>query len=81
LVTRGMQEAIRINQAGCLDACEHGPTIVIYPDEVWYGNVQEADVEEIVESHLIAGKVVERLLIRDPGFPQDAATSPVQIET
>ena len=51
----------RINQAGCLDRCEEGPCIVVYPDEVWYTYVDEQDIEEIITEHLQHGRVVERL--------------------
>jgi len=56
---------VRANQSGCLDQCEHGPNIVVYPDAVWYGKVTEADVEEIIESHIVGGKPVERLRLPD----------------
>ena len=49
--------------SGCLDQCEHGPTVVVYPDAVWYGRVTAADVDEIIESHIVNGKPVERLMI------------------
>jgi (2Fe-2S) ferredoxin len=52
---------VRINKAGCLDRCELGPTIVVYPEAVWYTVIDEADVEEVIQSHLIEGRVVERL--------------------
>jgi len=52
---------IRINQAGCLDRCEEGPCVVVYPDTVWYTYVDQADVDEIIEQHLRHGRVVERL--------------------
>jgi (2Fe-2S) ferredoxin len=52
---------VRINKAGCLDRCEEGPVLVIYPEAVWYTYVDEQDIDEIVDSHLINGKVVERL--------------------
>jgi (2Fe-2S) ferredoxin len=55
---------VRINSAGCLDRCELGPTMVIYPDGVWYHYQSEADIEEIIESHLLKGRVVERLMLR-----------------
>jgi len=54
---------IRINNAGCLDRCEEGPVIVVYPDETWYTYVDEEDIDEIIEEHLINGRVVERLKI------------------
>lgn len=61
----GISSKVRINAAGCLDHCEHGPTIVVYPDAVWYGFVKVEDVPEIVESHLLQGKPVERLRLSD----------------
>ena len=54
---------VRINQAGCLDRCEEGPCIVIYPDAVWYTYVDRADIDEIIEEHLRHGRIVERLRI------------------
>jgi (2Fe-2S) ferredoxin len=54
---------VRINQAGCLDRCEEGPCIVVYPDETWYTYVDEHDIDEIIEEHLQHGRVVERLKI------------------
>jgi (2Fe-2S) ferredoxin len=51
----------RINQAGCLDRCEEGPCMVVYPDAVWYTYVDRADIDEIVEEHIRHGRVVERL--------------------
>lgn len=54
---------VRINNAGCLDRCAQGPVIVVYPEAVWYTYVDQEDIDEIVESHLAQGKVVERLLI------------------
>ena len=54
---------IRINKAGCMDRCDDGPVIVVYPDEVWYQYVDKEDIEEIIQEHLINGRVVERLKI------------------
>ena len=54
---------IRINNSGCLDRCELGPVLVVYPEETWYTYFDEADIDEIIESHLLGGKVVERLLL------------------
>jgi (2Fe-2S) ferredoxin len=53
----------RINMAGCLDRCEQGPVIVVYPEEVWYTYVDQEDVDEIITEHLQNGRVVERLKI------------------
>ncbi len=54
---------VRVNSAGCLDRCEEGPVCVVYPEGVWYTYVDESDVDEIIDSHLVAGKPVERLKI------------------
>ena len=56
---------VRVNKAGCLDRCAAGPVAVVYPEAVWYTYVDNQDIDEIVESHLKNGKVVERLLIPD----------------
>lgn len=54
---------IRINKAGCLDRCDEGPCIVVYPEGVWYTYVDRQDIDEIIDSHLVGGRVVERLRI------------------
>lgn len=53
----------RVNRAGCLDRCDQGPLMVIYPEAIWYTFVDNDDVDEIIESHLINGQVVERLQV------------------
>ncbi len=53
---------VRVNKSGCLDRCAAGPVAVVYPEAVWYSYVDHDDIEEIVESHLKNGKLVERLL-------------------
>ena len=55
---------IRVNQSGCLDKCESGPVMVIYPQGVWYKYKDKMDVDEIINSHLIKGKIVKRLLLK-----------------
>jgi (2Fe-2S) ferredoxin len=65
IAKRGLARRVRANEAGCLDQCEHGPTIVVYPDGVWYGFVTPADVDEIVEEHLLHGRPVQRLILPD----------------
>ena len=52
---------VRVNKAGCLDRCAGGPVAVVYPEAVWYTYVDSADIDEIVDSHLLGGKPVERL--------------------
>lgn len=54
---------VRVNKAGCLDRCAAGPVLVVYPEAVWYSYVDNSDIDEIVESHLKNGQVVERLLV------------------
>jgi len=54
---------VRVNKAGCLDRCEEGPCVVVYPDNVWYTYVDSADIDEIVDRHLVNGEIVERLRI------------------
>ena len=56
---------IRANTAGCLDRCDEGPVLVVYPEGVWYTFVDEADLDEIIESHLVGGRPVERLRLPD----------------
>ena len=52
---------VRINTAGCLDRCEQGPVVVVYPDGVWYTYVDQEDIDEIIDEHLVNGRIVKRL--------------------
>ncbi|OYT98607.1 MAG: 2Fe-2S ferredoxin [Burkholderiales bacterium PBB1] len=54
---------VRVNKAGCLDRCAGGPVAVVYPEAVWYTFVDNDDIDEIVDSHLLNGQIVERLLL------------------
>jgi (2Fe-2S) ferredoxin len=63
LKRRGLKGQVRANAAGCLDACAYGPSMVVYPEGVWYSHVRIEDVPEIVERHLIGGEPVARLMI------------------
>ena len=67
----GLNSEIRANSAGCLDACEFGVSVVVYPEQTWYGGVTSGDVEEIIQSHIINGRPVERLFIKDRRFNRD----------
>jgi (2Fe-2S) ferredoxin len=60
-VKAGLRTEVRVNKAGCFSQCGHGPMMVVYPDDVWYAGVQESDLQEILESHILGGKPVERL--------------------
>jgi (2Fe-2S) ferredoxin len=68
----GLQARVRANKSGCLDQCEHGPTVVVYPEQVWYGRVTKDDVNEIMERHILGGKAVERLVL-----PEECIHTPV----
>ncbi len=70
LKSRGLLGRVRTNSAGCLDACERGAAMVVYPEGVWYGGVTPDDAAEIVDRHLVGGEPVERLVIRE--FPAKA---------
>ena len=59
----GLTSKVRAQKSGCLDVCDYGASMVIYPDNVWYGAMTVADVEEIVKSHLLEGHPVDRLRI------------------
>ena len=67
----GLSPNVRANAAGCLDACEFGVTVLVYPEQIWYGGVKIEDVEEIIQSHIINNKPVERLFIQDKRFQKD----------
>ena len=65
LKARGLSKEVRVNMAGCLHRCRHEPVLVIYPEGVWYSYAGEADLLEILETHVIGGGRVERLLLPD----------------
>jgi (2Fe-2S) ferredoxin len=72
LAEAGLKGKVRANQAGCLDQCEHGPTVVIYPEAVWYGGVTADDVDEIIALHVMQNQPVDRLRI-----PESCLNTPV----
>ena len=55
---------IGISESRCLGRCEHGPVAVVYPDNIWYQYIDEDDVDDIINEHLIGGKAVKRLQIK-----------------
>lgn len=64
LHSRGLKGRMRANASGCLDQCARGPTVVVYPEQVWYCVPNVEDVKEIVEEHLVHGRPVERLRMK-----------------
>jgi (2Fe-2S) ferredoxin len=63
LKKRGLGPLVRANQAGCLEQCEVGPTVVIYPQGIWYGRVQLEDVPRIIEETIVHGRILDDLLV------------------
>lgn len=64
----GLRDIVRVNQAGCMNQCGHGPMVVVYPEDTWYAGVDERGVERIVKEHLLGGRTVERYrYIAPPG--------------
>lgn len=57
------ENGVRINTAGCLDRCELGPVLVVYPDAIWYRYLDREDIDEIIDEHLVHGRQVDRLAI------------------
>lgn len=60
----GLKGKVRVNKAGCLDACSHGPAMVIYPDDVWYSPKTKGDIEEIIMSHIQNNLILGKFLIK-----------------
>ena len=60
----GLNKDIRINTSGCLGQCEHGPALVVYPQGIWYGNVQPSDLNEILNQSILDDQIIERLKIK-----------------
>ncbi len=63
LKDKGLKGRMRAQRSGCLDACDFGPSVVVYPEGIYYGGVQPGDVDEIVNEHLIGNRPVKRLII------------------
>ena len=59
----GLKGKVRANKSGCLDVCEEGPAVVIYPDNIWYKYETKDDIDEIITSHIVNDKIVQRLKI------------------
>ncbi len=72
----GLKGVVRANEAGCLDQCATGVTVVVYPEQVWYGHVTVADVPELIERHILRGEYVERLMLPDQPHLDGRMSSP-----
>ena len=82
---RGLAPLVRANKAGCLDQCELGPTVVIYPQAIWYGGVRPEHVSRIVDETIIQGAVIEEFqipsrLLNTKGGAQPTTTQPPAAE-
>ena len=72
----GINKLCRANNAGCLDQCATGVTVVVYPEQVWYGHVTVDDIPELVDRHIVRGEFVERLMLPDQPHLQGARSAP-----
>ncbi|MGF7207478.1 (2Fe-2S) ferredoxin [Skermanella aerolata] len=72
----GLEPKIRINSAGCLERCELGPTMVIYPEGIWYTYQTKEDIDEILQTHVVGGGRVERLMLQ-PNETEPRSATPV----
>lgn len=74
----GLSADVRANRSGCLDACQHGVAVVIYPDQIWYGGVKLEDIDEIIDKSILKDEVIERLKINFAGpIPDQTHTTKV----
>lgn len=79
----GLRGKVRVNHAGCLDQCGHGPNLVVYPENIWYSHVTREEAEVIFTEHILGGRPVERLMFRPPGaggdkLARNAAGKPIE---
>jgi (2Fe-2S) ferredoxin len=66
LASQGLMDTVQVTTCGSLGMCERGPSMVVYPEGVWYAGVKVEDVPELVREHFVNGRAVERLASRDP---------------
>jgi (2Fe-2S) ferredoxin len=72
----GLKGVVRANNAGCLDQCAAGVTLVVYPEQVWYGHVTVEDVPELIARHIVGGEYVQRLMLPDQPHLDGATAGP-----
>jgi (2Fe-2S) ferredoxin len=66
IAAAGLKGKVRINHAGCMNQCGHGPMVVVYPDDIWYAAVDKEGAQRIVEEHLMGGVPVEKYRYHAP---------------
>ena len=69
IAARGLQDSIRINKAGCFSQCGNGPIVIVYPENIWYGDVTEEKARRILEEHLVGGRPVSEFVYQAPAGP------------
>jgi (2Fe-2S) ferredoxin len=80
IAAAGRGDDIRVNKAGCLNQCGHGPMVVVYPEGVWYAGAQAEDAAIIVDEHLLGDRPVERLRFKmPPGTHKDTTSYPAEV--
>jgi len=65
LIKRKVTAGVRAQKAGCLDRCELGPVLVVYPESTWYAVTSKTDIDQIIDQHVIGGQVVASLALRN----------------
>ena len=75
-----LQDEIKLVRTGCFGLCEAGPVVIVYPDGTFYSQVEEKDVKDIVEEHLLKGRPVERLVYKDTGDVTEEEIGNVEID-
>jgi (2Fe-2S) ferredoxin len=80
----GLRGRVRVNHAGCLDQCGHGPNLVVYPENIWYSHVTQEEAETIFTEHILGGRPVERLMFHPPApgghkLARNVGGKPIQV--
>jgi (2Fe-2S) ferredoxin len=76
----GLQGQVRINKAGCLNQCGHGPMVVVYPQDHWYAGVTPEDAADLLEAELVRGEALARLVyLAPPGDNKDLSRYPPEL--
>ncbi|MEA5146771.1 MAG: NAD(P)H-dependent oxidoreductase subunit E, partial [Candidatus Limiplasma sp.] len=71
ILKNGLDKEIKVVRTGCFGLCEAGPVVIVYPEGTFYSRVRAEDVQEIVDEHLIKGRIVQHLVYRDKGHEDE----------